>query len=407
MHRWFDTTINKHYIYVDDEQKPILLPCLFSRYTEFRGIKIEIKSYRNRDTNQKDDEFKHTEIGVDASYKICNHVGRFLEWVNNYEDNSYVKLSTHTALPQEVINEYINDYLIEECESSEHVARQAVNALCAYYNWLMYFFDNKYKAIYIKSTHRQIARNNNKQEKTVKYLLPQTRQLFYQNTHSLLEELVLRCGGELGLRTKENLGLLLNDYTANNIHHKGLLSLFDILTRNPDKEDFEYHLSSLYTKYSRARTLYIPRHLLEKIKRYYEIERPHSNSNHLFVSSSTNNTFGQCISTRFGSDVFARVKNKLIKEMDEHPNRFESYQEIQYVNVYHHLRHSFGTDFFYNLCNGENKTYESITTTSSVYLTTAKRLGHKINGKWSNQVTKEYIHSCGLREHLLMESVYG
>ncbi|WP_413283903.1 site-specific integrase [Vibrio sp. MA40-2] len=404
MYRRFDTTVNKHHIYVDGSQNPLVLPCLFSRYTELQGIKVEIKSYKNRDTNQKEDEFKHTEIGSDASYKICNHLGRFLEWVDSYDESYYVKLSTHTALPQEIINEYINDYLIVECRSSEHVARQAVNALCAYYNWLMYFFDNKYKAIYIKSTHREIARNNNRQEKAVKYLLPQNRQLFYQNTDSLLEELVLRCGGELGLRTKENQGLLLNDYKANTKVHKGLLNLFNDLDLHPNKEEFEYHLSSLYTKYSRSRTLYIPRYLLEKIKLYYDTERPQSDSNHLFVSSSSNNSFGQCISKRFGTDTFAKIRNRLLKEMDDHPERFEGYQEIQLVHVYHHLRHSFGTDIFYNLCRSENKSYESITTTSSVYLTTAVRLGHKVDARSANDVTKEYIHSCGLREKLLRES---
>ncbi|MFS1870104.1 hypothetical protein [Vibrio lentus] len=407
MERRFDSSVNMHHIYVDEYQRPILLPCLFARYTELQGLRVELKSYKNRDTNQKEDVIKLAEIGTDASYKICNHLGRFLEWVDAYDRNCYVKLSTHTALPQEIINEYINDYLIEDCRGSEHVARQAVNALSAYYNWLMYFFDNKYKAIYIKPKYREAARNNNRAEKAVKYLLPQTRQLFYQNSDSLLEELVLRCGGELGLRTKENQGLLLNDYTANTQKHKGMLTLFDELERHPEKEEFKCHLSSLYTKYSRSRTLYIPRYLLEKMKLYYNTERPLSDSNQLFVSSSSNHSYGCCISKRFATDTFAKVRNRLIKEMDEHPERFLNYQEIQLVHVYHHLRHSFGTDIFYNLCRSENKSYESITTTSSVYLTTAVRLGHKVDARKANNVTKEYIHNCGLREQLLRESARG
>ncbi|MGL1274484.1 hypothetical protein ACSTJ6_02680 [Vibrio parahaemolyticus] len=279
--------------------------------------------------------------------------------------------------------------------------------MSAYYNWLMYFFDNKYKAIYIKPKYREAARNNNRAEKVVKYLLPQTRQLFYQNSDSLLEELVLRCGGELGLRTKENQGLLLNDYTANTQKHKGMLTLFDELERYPEKEEFKYHLSSLYTKYSRSRTLYIPRYLLEKMKLYYDTERPLSDSNHLFVSSSSNHSYGQCISKRFATDTFAKVRKKLMIEIDNHPERFTSYQEIQKVTVYHHLRHSFGTDLFYNLCRNENKRYESITTSSSIYLTTAVRLGHRVDGRQANNVTKEYIHSCGIREQLLKDSVNG
>ena len=93
--------------------------------------------------------------------------------------------------------------------------------------------------------------------------------------------------------------------------------------------------------------------------------------------------------------------------MKAYPERYKHHQEIQSVNVYHHLRHSFGTDFFYNLCKGENKHYESITTTSSIYLTTAKRLGHKVDGRYAGEVTKKYIHSCGQRETLLKEVVNG
>ncbi len=94
-------------------------------------------------------------------------------------------------------------------------------------------------------------------------------------------------------------------------------------------------------------------------------------------------------------------------EIGKHPERFTNYQEIQNFTVYHHLRHSFGTDLFYNLYRNENKRYESIVTSSSIYLTTAVRLGHKVEGRRANNVTKEYIHSCGLREQLLMESVNG
>jgi integrase len=407
MYRRSDNKINKHHIYLDNKRLPILLPCLFARYTEFFGQKVDIKSKKNRDTDQKEEFFDEVIIGDDASYKICNHLGRFLQWTDEYDTNPYVKLFTHTALPQEIINEYVNEYLIEECEKSEHIANQATNALSAYYNWLLYFFDNKYKSIYIKSTHREIARNNNKQELAVKYLLPQTRQLLYRNADTLLEEIVLRNGGELGFRTKENQGLLLNDFKANKIKHKGLISLFDELEKKPNKQEFEYHLSSLFTKYSRSRTVYIPRDLLKKMERYHKTERPHSDSNHLLVSSSSNHTRGQCLSTKFGTSTFAKIRDKVIAEMKAYPERYKHHQQIQPVNVYHHLRHSFGTDFFYNLCKGENKHYESITTTSSVYLTTAKRLGHKVDGPNAGEVTKKYIHSCGQREALLKEVING
>lgn len=405
MYRCKDYLVNNHHIYLDKNRYPILLPCLFARYTESLGNKVEIKFKKSRETNLIEEFFEEETIGEDTSYKICNHLGRFLEWVDEYDHFGGINLAIHTALPQELINEYINDHLIDACSSSEIVANQAVNSLKAYYNWLQYFFDNKFKKIGIKSSHKVIARNNSKGELAVKYLLPQTRELLYQNTDNLLEEIVLRNGGELGCRTKENQGLLLNDFTANTIKHKGLLCLFSELDKHPKQEEFQYHLPSLYTKYGRSRTLYIPRYLLDKMSFYYRAVRPHSDSNHLLVSNSTNDTRGQCISTKFGTDTFAKTRNKVINEIQANPELYKHYQNIQSVNVYHHLRHSFGTDFFYNLCEGANKNYESITTTSAVYLSTANRLGHKVDGRYANSVTKSYIHSCGQREQLLKESV--
>ncbi|NWL15500.1 site-specific integrase [Pseudoalteromonas sp. Scap03] len=407
MRRYSDKKINKHYIYLDSDRVPILLPCLFARYTEVVGKKIDLIKRKNRNSDLIENVFEEVFIGADASYKICNHLGRFLEWVDKFEGEGNITLSIHTALPQELINDYINEYLITECRSSEAVANQAVNSLKAYYNWLQYFLDNKYKNIGIKSSHISIARSNSKPSLSVKYLLPQTRELIYQSANSLLEEIILRNGGELGCRSKENQGFLLKDFNESTQKHKGLLSLFKELKKQPHKEEFKYYLSSLYTKYSRSRFLYIPRYLLEKMEQYFRLERPLTDSNHLFVSNSTNLTSGRCISTKFGTDTFAKTRNKVINEIQNNPDIYRSYQDIEFTNVYHHLRHSFGTDIFYNLCEGANKHYESITTTSAIYLTTANRLGHKVDGQFSNSVTKSYIHSCGLKEQLLKECSFG
>lgn len=405
MLRYSDNKINKHWVFLDDNQSLLLLPSLFARYTQVMQYRVDIEIRVASDTKLKEEIFIEKEIGTDISYKICNHVGRFLEWVEQYEKIEYVGIPSHTALPAAVINEYINEYLIDECSKSEFVAKQAVNSLNAYYLWLFYFFGNKRKVLGIKTKFRETARNNSKGDLVVKYLLPQTRELLYRNTDSLLEELVLRNSGELGCRTKENQGFLLNDYKANNKMQKGLLTLFKMLDSNPNQEEFEYHLSSLYTKYSRSRTLYIPRYLLEKMKRYYVTERPHSDSNHLLLSNSTNCSSGECISKSFGSDTFRKTTDKVIEEVNSNPSLYSHMQEITTENVYHHLRHSFGTDFFYDLCQGQNKDYESITTTSAIYLTTAKRLGHKVDSRNANTVTKDYIHSCGQREGLLKETV--
>lgn len=404
MRRFNDYDINKHYVYLDESNNPLLLPCLFARYTQHLGMRVDIEARLNRDTELKEEILFEKEIGPDAGYKICNHLGRFLEWISEYEDSNLVTLPTHTALPNEIINEYINEYLIGECESSEFVANQAVNSLTAYYDWLFYFFKVRKKKIAIKPSLRETARNNNKSELAVKYILPQSRQLFYRNAESLLEEIVLRNGGDLGCRTKENQGFLLNDFKANQKHHNGLLTLFKLYESNPEQLEFEYTLSSIYAKYGRERVLYIPRELLSKMKEYYEVERPISDSDHLLVSSSPN-SFGQCISKAYGSDTFSKVRDKLIRKIQEEPEFYADVQEITSGSKYHHLRHSFGTDIFYELCEGANKKYETITTTSSVYMETARRLGHKVDSRRAGEVTKRYIHSCGVRERLIREVV--
>ncbi|MEF1215123.1 site-specific integrase, partial [Vibrio alginolyticus] len=83
------------------------------------------------------------------------------------------------------------------------------------------------------------------------------------------------------------------------------------------------------------------------------------------------------------------------------PQAYSGYQTLDKANVYHHLRHSFGTDIFHDLCFAANKNYESITTESRVYIETARRLGHKVGGRYANQTTKIYIHACGERSALL------
>lgn len=117
---------------------------------------------------------------------------------------------------------------------------------------------------------------------------------------------MLRNGGELGCRTKENQGFYLDDFKADGKLQRGLLTLFNELADKPEQEDFEYHLSSINTKYGTARKLYIKRYHLELMKRYHEKERPQTSSKHLLVSNSRNNR-GEVISKRFGTDVFRKL----------------------------------------------------------------------------------------------------
>jgi integrase len=405
MFRFSDKKSNNHWLYIDNNEIPILLPCLFARYTQVNGMKVERDFLVDQLTLQPYSKLKEKEIGSSTGYKICNRLGHYLEWIdeqNHFSD--HINLGMHSALPSEVINTYINEYLIEECSKSEAVANQAVNALNSYYLFLTYFFKNKMKQVGIKPKFRKIARNNNKQSLLVKYILPESRELLYKSASSLLREIVLRNGGELGCRTSENVGFLLADFKSNGKRQNGMLTLFEKLASNPGQMEFKYHLSSIYTKYGRPRTLYIPKHLLQKMYQYYKTERIECDSDHLLVSS-VNNKLG--LSYQYATDVFRDTVAGLNKEMESTPSLYEDVQWFSYENTYHHLRHSFGTDLFYDACQGQNKKFETITTTSVVYIEVARRMGHKVEGKGAGEVTKTYIHSCGQRERLIKEQAYG
>lgn len=265
MFRMNDTKINHHWIYLDNDDDVLLMPCLYARYTSRLGLSVEIEYVLSSETNIVEPRFVTKEITEKAQYTRGSQLGIFLEWVEEQEIYcSPIRLHMHTAFPQELLNEYINEHLIENCHKSEAAVNHAVVALQSYYNWLSRFFNNPIKNILVFTSHRALARANNKQGLLVKYLLPATRELIYRQTNTLLQELILRNGGELGLRSKENQGFLLKDFIVNGKKYLGLLSLFYQLEKHPDKEEFEYYLSSLYTKYGRSRTLVIPRYLLEK-----------------------------------------------------------------------------------------------------------------------------------------------
>ncbi|NIY89732.1 site-specific integrase [Vibrio campbellii] len=404
MQRIHDKLHNGHWIYLYDDDVPILLPCLYCRYTHVTGLSVVNEKKRVEATGAFEFLFKEVEIGDYAQYERGQQLGLFLEWVDYYNHPS-VSLAWHPALPAEFINEYINEYLIVEMQKSEVVVNKAIKSLCSYYNWLTYFFDANYKKILMFAENRALARANSKSNPIVKYLLPATRELLYRHTDSLLEEIVLRNGGELGCRTSENRGFYVDDFKADGKMREGLLSLFKKLKESPEKEEFSYHLPSFDAKYGSARTLYISRDQLQLMESYYNTERPVSVSNHLLVSNSNNHTKGEVISKRYGSSIFSKTLKRLLKLMSENPEAYSGFQTLDEANVYHHLRHSFGTDIFHDLCVAAKKNYESITTESRVYIETARRLGHKVDGKHGNQTTKIYIHACGEREALLREVV--
>ena len=107
------------------------------------------------------------------------------------------------------------------------------------------------------------------------------------------------------------------------------------------------------------------------------------------------------------SEAQEDLRFRVLRLLQENPEMYLSYQTLEEGHVYHNLRHSFGTDIFYEECRRNGKEIDSITTESAVYIETARLMGHKVDAKYGNQTTKTYIHSCGHIDSLLKATNEG
>ena len=307
-------------------------------------------------------------------------------------------------IPEELLNHYINDVLIGTRGVSETGISQHIMALNAYYNYLDFNDLSVSKRLMVKPTYREAARDNTKKRTAVKYLTPSLRSTLYRNTSNLRDELLLRAMGELGCRSMECKGFLVDDFTIAGKTHKGLRTLFLDLVENTEKNEFEYYLQGKFSKSKNSaggesRKLYFHRDLLLRFKKYFENERPQSKEQTFFLNDPANGEgSGIPISTKRPSKVFAQVRAKII-EMQKNGLLDPEDQRLEEDHTGHVLRHSFGTDKFYKFSEEQNIRIDDVTTTSSVYLAVASLMGHSANDRSAPQTTKRYIRSC----HILLQ----
>jgi integrase len=243
-----------------------------------------------------------------------------------------------------MLNNYLNDILIVEKSLGEASVKQSIQALTAYYNYLYRTGIIPYpKSLRIKPRLRDAARSNTRKRTSVKYLTPELRNILYHNTSSIRDELLLRTGGECGLRSKENQGFLLNDFRIGNKIHKGLFSLFQDMKINSDKSEFEYYLQGRFSKSKRhsggsSRTIYIQRDLLRRFEEYYENERPESIHDSFFLNNS-NSTYATPIAAARATKVFNIVRNKVM--LIQQKGGLPAYgQLLEEGHTHHTLRHT-------------------------------------------------------------------
>ena len=378
-----------------------LLPSLFSKAVANKGITwSKIKGF-DKDGMRRD-QIDENDIPDSGQTDIHNKLKNFFNWIVSYsKENEKVSLDRHHNFPEEILNYFLNDYLVGEKKSSTISINKYLRALRGYYDYLaMTGFTNS-KNLFLYPDYKEAARRNTKSRTSVKYLSLALRTILYRNTTSLKDELLLRSAGEIGLRSKENQGLVLNDFTVGGKRYPGFKSLFKQMDEECEQQEFQFHLQSKFTKggsKARSRTLYIHRTLLVKYKRYFDEERPASTSDTLLVSNSNANR-GDPITERSASEAFTKTKN-IVLAMQERGELEGAGQALDDDHTHHVLRHSSITDFFYDKSKKSNIAFDDVTTTSQVYLATAKFAGHKVDNKYSASTTKEYIHSCWERERL-------
>lgn len=398
------------HIFMAEDLSLLLLPTLFSKAVSRTGVVWKRVTSDGKDkfvsTTYQEEEISDVTIKI-----IHNKLEHFFNWLIQYSQaNSQVSIDRHHNIPEELLNHYINTVIIEEQGAGEHTVEQYLMALRDYYNYLAMTGFTNAKDIRVKPRLKSVVKRNTKRRTAVKYLTPELRSILYRNTDSLRDELLLRGGGELGLRSKENQGLLLEDFVVGNKKHLGFKSLFLMMEQHPEQMEFEYFLQGQYTKAPRnagggeSRRLYIHRSLLERYKAYYDKERPESTVNTLLLNASYSDG-GTPIAENAASRAFTRAK-KIILEKQRSGALPEHLQMLEDDHTGHTLRHSFGTDKFYDTCNENRVKIDSITPTSAVYLLVAKLMGHNAKDGKAPETTKSYIRSCHIKEAFLTGSHY-
>lgn len=137
MERFFKKEYDCHF-YLSKRGIPIGMPTLFAQYTHKTLQAIERVTTQSSLTGDIKHQLVTKEIGEQTAYQVCNRLGLFLDYINDYNGNPFVSLDVHTALPDEVINEYLNEYLVGERGKSLDAVEKHKTALEAYYNWLFW-----------------------------------------------------------------------------------------------------------------------------------------------------------------------------------------------------------------------------------------------------------------------------
>ncbi|TPV52904.1 site-specific integrase [Aestuariibacter sp. GS-14] len=393
--------------FYDSNNDLLILPTLFSLYTSVKGVLHKTEQKVDRDTEEVKISLKEVSVSSETIYRYMNELSGFLSFLESQfqEKALNISLHVHENASSDVINYYINEICVKQEGRSSTAISKVVSALDAYYNYLALAHIAEHKSIYVSPTCADLAKENTRKNRAIKYISKRSRSLMLRHADCLLDKLILRCGAELGLRTKENLGLRYHDFEYGKEKRLGIKSLIEEAESNPSKQVFEFYLAAKWTKHrrntgGRSRTLYIRRDLLLAMNEYIKKERPSDASDNALFIQIEPLVYGLPIPENKGTTVFREVRKKLL-------GKFGRSCGLDVNNRYHHLRHTFGTEKFYELSGGD---YRGLSPESAVMLEVARLMGHSTNsaGGSGNRnfknpllvVTRGYIRSCMELEQL-------
>ena len=400
-------TIDKLDVFVYDDDSLIFIPSFYSL-----SLSYHLKHYKKIDKKFKnginETELIESDISQVTASQYITQLELFLRYLHqsDQENPGQNWLILNHNLPQEIINHYINDIFIVKGKHSMTNAMLCRTALSSYYNYLTRVGLTSYKSLSIAPGNKTTAQKNTKRREAIKYLPQSTRNALYRQCNTKRNKLILKCGAEIGTRAKEVAGFYLKDFEYGQKTRKGLLTLFEEMETNLNQTVYTYFLPGKNTKGKpgkggMSRNLYIPIDLLQEMQEYYQQERPANSEFNTFFLKVDNVTYGEPINEKLASSVFLEAKNKLLERQGrDNENTYKIHKD----HVFHVMRHSFGTDKFYDYVKDTGNEIDAITANSAVMIQVAELLGHSLSGKDKGlNTTRKYIRSA--QQKMTMEGL--
>ncbi|WP_217875497.1 tyrosine-type recombinase/integrase [Pseudoalteromonas shioyasakiensis] len=376
-YQYANSTVEGLKVFLDDEDRIILLPLLFSYYLS-KNLLVH-KRRELEEENKTIIELRKTPVATSTAGIYIDNLFKLLKYVNSNHSTLGVNVHQINTITESMLIDYLNTYL------PQHLSPEAIElhktGLSAFFNFLAYLGMRSPVELYVTDDALQTARDNDEKKATIKYISKSDRFELINECDNLRDRLILKMGAEVGLRASENQGLRL---ITKKKGEDSITDLFDKLD-SPEfshVQEFKYWLSGKYCKCAKPRYIYFKRELLEEMKKYYLTERTSvvkktGQDYDGFFLNYSNRNFGTEISAGLASSVFSKYRDR-IPSIDENLR-------------YHDLRHSFATELFYDeLLDSSGQETRS---ESAALIVVAQRLGHTYEEK--NEVvpkaTKIYI----------------